>query len=123
MVRTIRMMPIFSSDRLVETLQGVGVGLTALRQALVLSNIALRRRLLVSLEISNKDPSYDWFLAWMSMQTSRATARSWMRSHQLSVQTMYEQHKNGSSSVLFKLVAGPGNHVLKYNGAWIQARP
>lgn len=101
-------------------LQGIGVGLTALRQGLLLSSIALRRRMLVSLEISNKDPSYDWFLTWMSKQTSTAAARPWTRSHQLSVQTMYEQHKNGSSSVLFKLVAGPGTHLLKYNGAWIQ---
>lgn len=97
-----------------------------LRQAMVLSSIALRRRMLVSLEISNKDPSYDWFLAWMSKQTqevpTRGIAKYWTKSHQLSVQTLQEQHKNGSSSVFFKLVAGPGTHLLRYQRAWIQVR-
>ena len=82
--------------------------------------------MLVSLEINNKDPSYDWFLAWMSRQQQEPSGnrliRAWTRSHQLSVQTQYEQHKNGSSSVLFKLVAGPGNHVVRYRGAWLQVR-
>jgi chaperone BCS1 len=43
-----------------------------------------------------------------------------MRSHQLSVETAVEQRSNGSSSVLFKLVAGPGMHWFKYDGAWMQ---
>ena len=115
-----------SVDTFLTTTQGVGVGLTALRQGLVLSSIAIRRRMLVSLEINNKDPSYDWFLAWMSRQAQepqpRGIARYWTRSHQLSVQTLHEQHKNGSSSVLFKLVAGPGTHLLRYQRAWIQVR-
>lgn len=78
--------------------------------------------MLVSLEINNKDPSYDWFLAWMSQQqaTNKGFLKAWTRSHQLSVQTKYEQHKNGSSSVFFKLVAGPGSHLVRYRGAWIQ---
>lgn len=82
----------------------------------------------VSLEISNKDPAYDWFLAWMSQQSSRNTSEkrrllspaSWTRSHQLSVQTAYEQRKNGSASVFFKLVAGPGTHWIKYQHSWLQ---
>lgn len=109
-------------------LQGVGVGLGALRQAVLFSSIALRRRMLVSLEISNKDPAYEWFLAWMAQRSaaaSQATVKpwsmsSWVRSHQLSVQTAQEQRKNGSSSVNFKLVAAPGTHWLKYRRAWIQ---
>lgn len=111
-------------------LMGVGVGLTALRQAVVLSSIALRRRMLVSLEISNKDPAYDWFLTWMSQRSAETAGAktklwhpsSWTRSHQISVQTMHEQRKNGSSSVLFKLVAGPGTHWLRYGQAWIQVK-
>ncbi|KAF7792973.1 hypothetical protein EIP86_004078 [Pleurotus ostreatoroseus] len=105
-------------------LMGVGVGVTVLRQALVVSSVALRRRMLVSLEINNKDPSYDWFLAWMSQQQIAKTGllRSWTRAHQLSVQTKYEQHKNGSSSVFFNLVAGPGNHLVRYRGAWLQVK-
>jgi chaperone BCS1 len=81
--------------------------------------------MLVSLEINNKDRAYEWFLAWMAHQAAAKTAGSlgstpWIRSHQLSVETMIEQRKNGSSSALFKLVAGPGTHWFKYRGAWMQ---
>jgi mitochondrial chaperone BCS1 len=108
------------------------VVLTALRQGLVLGATTLRRRLLVSLEISNKDRAYEWFLGWMAHQANaramaqtaaaqmNSTAAPWIRSHQLSVETMVEQHKNGSSSAIFRLVAGPGTHWFKYQGAWMQ---
>ena len=46
----------------------------------------------------------------------------WVRSHQLSVETTFEQRKNGSSSVLFNLVAGPGTHWFRYQGAWMQVK-
>ncbi|KAG1905860.1 BCS1 N terminal-domain-containing protein [Suillus fuscotomentosus] len=108
-------------------LMGVGVGLTILRQGLVFGTTALRRRLLVSLEVNNKDRAYEWFLAWLAHNaqpaapTSRRT-ESWLRSHQLSVETAVEQRSNGSSSVLFRLVAGPGTHWFKYGGAWMQMK-
>lgn len=114
----------------------MGVGLTALRQGAVLGSTALQRRLLVSLEINNKDKAYEWFLAWMAHQSNaravaaasstakgwRALSRpeGWTRSHQLSVETTVEQRKNGSSSAAFRLVAGPGNHYFNYRGAWMQ---
>jgi chaperone BCS1 len=96
-----------------------------MRQGLVLGTTALRRRMLVTLEINNKDRAYEWFLAWMSRQTALRTEKSrtlarWTRSHQLSVETTVEQRKNGSSSALFKLVAGPGTHYIQYKGAWMQ---
>ncbi|KAG1827159.1 mitochondrial chaperone BCS1 [Suillus subaureus] len=109
-------------------LMGVGVGLTVLRQGLVFGTTALRRRLLVSLEVNNKDRAYEWFLAWLAHNaqsaapTSSRRAESWLRSHQLSVETAVEQRSNGSSSVLFRLVAGPGTHWFKYGGAWMQMK-
>ncbi|TFK76326.1 hypothetical protein BDN72DRAFT_229648 [Pluteus cervinus] len=104
---------------------GLGVGLTVLRQGVVLGSTAMRRRLLVSLEINNKDRAYEWFLAWMAHQTAhvpKSNSLFGLRSHQLSVETQVEQRKNGSSSALFKLVAGPGIHWFKYRGAWMQVR-
>lgn len=110
-------------------LMALGVGLTALRKGAVLGTTALRRRLLVSLEINNKDKSYEWFLAWMAHQAGKppkgnVALRSapWVRSHQLSVETIVEQRKNGSSSAAFKLVAGPGSHYINYKGAWMQVK-
>jgi chaperone BCS1 len=81
--------------------------------------------MLVTLEINNKDRAYEWFLAWLAKQTSAQVQKSrrlspWTRSHHLSVETIVEQRKNGSSSALFKLVAGPGTHYVQYKGAWMQ---
>ncbi|KAF9500462.1 mitochondrial chaperone BCS1, partial [Pleurotus eryngii] len=108
-------------------LMGVGVGLSALRQGLTLGGIFLRRRLLVSLEVNNKDRSYEWFLSWMAHQAAAAPSRNpasrfLSRSHQLSVETTIEHRKNGSSSAMFSLVAGPGTHWFRYNGAWMQVK-
>lgn len=105
---------------------GVGVGLTAIRQGVILGSTALRRRLLVTLEVNNKDRAYEWFLAWLahnstSVSQQRVTGR-WFRSHQLSVETAVEQRSNGSSSAVFKLVAGPGTHWFRYRGAWMQMK-
>jgi len=117
----------------------MGVALTALRQSVVLGTTALRRRMLVSLEIPNRDRAYPWVLAWMSAHQGQAalsaattsTAKRGVlarilalptRSHQLSVETRVQQHKNGSASVGFDLVAGPGTHWFRYRGAWMQVR-
>ncbi|KAG6867023.1 hypothetical protein C0991_003940 [Blastosporella zonata] len=96
-----------------------------MRQGFVAGTTALRRRMLVTLEINNKDRAYEWFLGWMASQASASKASrsaAWLRSHQLSVETLIEQRKNGSSSALFKLVAGPGTHYFKYQGAWMQVK-
>jgi chaperone BCS1 len=98
----------------------VGVGITALRRGAVLASVALRRRLLVTLEINNKDRAYNWFLAWLAHHQRTTRRPAWAHSHQLSVETAYAQHKNGSADVLFRLVAGPGVHWLKYRSAWMQ---
>jgi len=94
-----------------------------MRKGLVVGTTALRRRMLVTLEINNKDRAYEWFLAWMSRQNAIQAQKKlapWTRSHQLSVETTVEQRKNGSSSAMFKLVAGPGTHYFQYKGAWMQ---
>ncbi|KAF8212015.1 BCS1 N terminal-domain-containing protein [Mycena galopus ATCC 62051] len=89
----------------------------------------LRRRMLVSLEIDNRDRAYEWFLAWMAHRaantgpaSSASRSAPWIRSHELSVATMIERRPNGSSSVFFQLVAGPGTHWFKYKGAWMQVK-
>ncbi|KAJ7510078.1 mitochondrial chaperone BCS1 [Mycena galericulata] len=108
-------------------LLGVGAAMTVARTGSIWGATVLRRRMLVSLEIDNRDRAYDWFLAWMAHRTSSATitaSRSapWIRSHELSVETMIERRPNGSSSVFFQLVAGPGTHWFKYKGAWMQVK-
>ncbi|KAG7447969.1 mitochondrial chaperone BCS1 [Guyanagaster necrorhizus] len=104
-------------------LMGVGVVVAYASQALKLGSIALQRRLLVTLEIRNKDPSYDWFLTWLALQTTSSPRPDgrvrWARSSQLSVETRMNQEEN-TRNATFDLVAGPGNHYFKYRGAWIK---
>ncbi|KLO11868.1 hypothetical protein SCHPADRAFT_915854 [Schizopora paradoxa] len=120
----------------------MGVAITALRQSVVLGTTVLRRRMLVSLEIPNRDRAYAWVLAWMASQQGQAALAATAntstkagkrgllariaalptRSHQLSVETRVQQHTNGSASIGFDLVAGPGTHWFRYRGAWMQVR-
>lgn len=82
-----------------------------LRKGAVSMASLAQRRLLVNLEIRNNDMAYSWFLSWMAGYKHRV-------SRQLSVQTKYIQHPNGSVSTGFSFVPGPGNHWLKYKRAW-----
>lgn len=114
--------------------QAIGVGVTFLRRSAVQAATIAQRRMLVSLEISSKDPSYLWFLQWMSQQAAKQAAiadkplrgiegiASRIRSHELAVETKYEQRKDGSSSAEFSLVPGPGTHYFRYQKAWFQVR-
>ncbi|KAL8277404.1 hypothetical protein RQP46_010244 [Phenoliferia psychrophenolica] len=119
-------------------LMAVGVSLTFLRRSLVVGSSLAQRRMLVSLEISSKDPAYLWFLKWMSVQTSQrqlatevagGSARGWIeglaarvKSHELAVETKYEMRNDGSSKAEFALVPGPGTHYFRYEGAWFQVK-
>lgn len=123
--------------------QAVGVSLTFLRRSLVVGASLAQRRLLVSLEISSKDPAYLWFLKWMSVRTAQkqqagdrivalaggGRAANWferlaarVKSHELAVETKYEMRNDGSSKAEFALVPGPGTHYFSYEGAWFQVR-
>ena len=92
---------------------------------------AAQRRILISLEIPSKDPSYLWFLQWLSAKGKReaTTLRSGqtaqpslkLYSHQLAVETS-ERKLQDSSNVSFSLVPGPGTHYFRYKGAWMQVK-
>ncbi|GAA5973844.1 hypothetical protein JCM11641_003189 [Rhodosporidiobolus odoratus] len=115
-------------------LMALGVGAQVLRRSAVYGATIAQRRLLVSLEISSKDPSYLWFLQWMSQQSARQAQlaerplrgieglASRIRSHELAVETKYEQRKDGSSTAEFSLVPGPGTHYFRYQNAWFQVK-
>lgn len=82
--------------------------------------------MLVSLEISNRDPGYAWFLAWMARaQTNQnGLAARWSKSPQLSLQTTVQQtREHAQPDIAFSMVAGLGNHYFRYRGAWFQVSP
>ncbi|KAG0846186.1 hypothetical protein G6F18_000289 [Rhizopus arrhizus] len=95
---------------------GVTAGLTLFKRGVTVGASALRRRLLVTLEIPSKDKSYQWFLHWMSQQAPKRQVQ------QLAVETSYKQHDNGSVSTKFGFVPGPGNHFFKWRNIWMQVQ-
>jgi mitochondrial chaperone BCS1 len=42
------------------------------------------------------------------------------RPHHLAVETSFKQRENGSSQTAFELVPGPGRHLIRWKGVWIQ---
>lgn len=107
----------------------------------------LKRRLLVDVEINNRDESYSWFLYWLRLHeqgrlplgrksiehgTLQAevttkqpgTLESILQRltpslRQLSIETETVKLPNGAINAHFALVAGPGRHFLRYRSAWI----
>jgi chaperone BCS1 len=90
----------------------LGTGLAVARSGITRASGFLYRQLLVDLEIPSKDKSYMWFLEWMSQYKHRS-------SRHLSVETNFVQHDNGAVSTTFSLVPGPGNHLIRYKGAFM----
>jgi mitochondrial chaperone BCS1 len=98
----------------------------------------LKRRLLVDVEINNRDESYSWFLYWLRLheqgrlgadiaqQTTRkvgvlerALRRLTPSLRQLAIETETVKLPNGAINAHFALVAGPGRHFLRYKNAFI----
>lgn len=90
----------------------LGTGLAVARLGIMRFSSFMYRQLLVDLEIPSKDKSYLWFLEWMSRYKHRSLRH-------LSVETNFVQHDNGSVTTNFSLVPGPGNHLIKYRGAYM----
>lgn len=90
----------------------LGTALAVARQGVMRASSFVYRQLLVDLEIPSKDKSYMWFLEWMSQHKHRS-------SRHLSVETNFIQHDNGAVSTKFSLVPGPGNHLIRYKGAYM----
>lgn len=96
---------------------------------------AVQRRLLISLEIPSKDPSYPWFLEWLSAKSKNESmviksssngspliySPSKLYSHQLSVET-YQNKSQNQDKVTFSLVPGLGTHYFCYKGSWMQVK-
>jgi chaperone BCS1 len=95
-------------------LVGIGLVMTLLRRGVMQAGTLARRRLLVTLEIPSRDKSYPWFLHWMTLQSGQR------RSPHLAVETWFKQHENGAVSTEFALVPGPGKHLFRWQGAWMQ---
>ncbi|KAJ3203127.1 hypothetical protein HDU82_006822 [Entophlyctis luteolus] len=124
---------------------GVGAGLSLLRTGSIHAVDLIRRRMLVSVEISSKDPAYSWFLAWVAstaaaaqeQRSSSLLARMLLNRNNLSLETTFRPafatlnkstsiNDSGSDSgsrkrspAQFSLIPAPGRHMLKHNSTYL----
>ncbi|KKA26129.1 hypothetical protein TD95_004827 [Thielaviopsis punctulata] len=104
-------------------LAGLGALAAFGRRGVVAGAHALRRRMLVNVEISRQDPAYPWILAWLGQPRAEATgfiASRLTRIHNLSVATTLERTTTGGTGAAhFFLQPGYGRHIIKAHGAYI----
>ncbi|KAI9758068.1 MAG: hypothetical protein M4579_003199 [Chaenotheca gracillima] len=123
-------------------LAGLGAALAFTQKGVRHGAALLKRKMLVDVEISRNDESYQWFLHWMSQyqrtQLSNAPhdlaggpgaakpgfVSSIIRRftpglHHLSIQTSKVSNPNGSLHTQFSLIPGPGQHILRYKNTFM----
>jgi chaperone BCS1 len=118
-------------------LAGLGAAAAFARRAAISGAGMLRRRLLVNVEISRRDPSYPWVLAWLSQPRADAggfIARRLTRIHDLSITTTTQSlgpvgGGNGSDAAAapvrasFFLQPGYGRHIVRVQpGVYVAVR-
>ncbi|OBU01461.1 hypothetical protein VE01_00072 [Pseudogymnoascus verrucosus] len=102
-------------------LASLGYAATLARRVAIRSGALLKRRLLVSLEVSKNDDAYPMLLAWLSLHrppTNRVAA-ALTRVHDLSMRTARRPLGNGEVATTFLLQPGYGRHVVRFGGAYL----
>jgi len=94
-------------------LVGVGTGLAVLRKGAQFGFVLFRRTCMITLEVPNKDKSYEWMLQWMTQKRAKHTQH-------LSVMTTFHQNDAGKVNTHFDFSPSPGIHFFKFNSNWIR---
>ncbi|CAI4228304.1 unnamed protein product [Auanema sp. JU1783] len=94
-------------------LAGMGLAMSALRKFTIIANTFLRRKFIISLEINNQDPSYQWLLDFVNRKSATQTRK-------LSVATKISQTESGKTAVDVSYTPGHGQHFFVYNYRWIK---
>jgi chaperone BCS1 len=116
-------------------LAGLGVVVRYGSLGLRRSGELLRRRMLVDLEITRHDESYNWVLNWMTAHyqhqlgpvgkrrdvgTMEYLIRRFMPGlHHLQIKTATSKTASGSETTQFSLVPGHGKHIMRYRNAFL----
>ncbi|RDW89268.1 putative BCS1 protein [Coleophoma cylindrospora] len=103
-------------------LAGLGAAAAIARRSVIQGASLVKRRLLVDLEISKQDDSYQWILAWLSLPrpSGGVISSSLTRIHHLSMKTTSRAAANGPSHAHFFLQPGYGRHIVRHGNAFIQ---
>ncbi|KAH8801758.1 mitochondrial chaperone BCS1 [Xylogone sp. PMI_703] len=111
-------------------LAGLGAAAALARRTAIQSAHLIKRRLLVDLEISKQDESYQWILAWLSLPRPEPTGlltKNLTRIHHLSMRTTVSKTGStrgvaggeGPTHAHFFLQPGYGRHIIRHNNAFI----
>lgn len=104
-------------------LAGLGAAAAVARRTVIRGASLLKRRLLVDIEISKQDESYQWILAWLSLPrpANGFITTSLTRVHHLSVSTTFRkiQGGKGAAHAHFFLQPGYGRHIIRHGKAFI----
>ncbi|KAL2015484.1 hypothetical protein VTK56DRAFT_5373 [Thermocarpiscus australiensis] len=104
-------------------LAGLGAAAAFGRRALISGAALLRRQLLVNVEISKRDPSYNWVLAWLAQPRDNPgfVARRLTRLRNLSVATTTRSlspraagDEGGRTHADFRVQPGFGRHIVRH---------
>jgi chaperone BCS1 len=102
-------------------LGGLGLAAAIARRSVIQGTSLIKRRLLVDLEISKQDDSYQSILAWLSLPRPPAdfiTAKI-SRIHHLSMRTISGSSHNGPARKQYFLQPGYGRHIIRHGKAYI----
>src|SRR6187402_42160 len=103
-------------------LAGLGAAAALARRGTIQGASFIKRRLLVDLEISKQDTSYQWILAWLTLPRPPAgfIASRITRLHHLSIQTASRTTQNKQPAhAHFMVQPGYGRHIIKHKYAYI----
>ena len=89
-----------------------GLGVQVLKRSAVYGNMYLRKKLLITLEVPNKDPCYPMLLNWISVRG--------MHSQHLSVNSRFQTTESGKVSMHYDFLPSPGTHFFKFKSKWIK---
>ncbi|KAK0100196.1 hypothetical protein ONS95_008534 [Cadophora gregata] len=103
-------------------LAGLGAAAAVARRGVIRGASLVKRRLLMNVEISKRDPSYQWILAWLSIPRPQAgfIASRITRIHDFSIQTVQKTAEGGAAGHSnMMLQAGFGKYIIKHGNAYI----
>lgn len=102
-------------------LASLGAVLAMARKGTIAGAGMIRRRLIVNVEISKKDPAYPWILAWLSQPREYTSflEKRLTRINKLAVTTATTTSPHGTTRASFFLQPGYGRHIVKHKHAYI----
>ena len=92
---------------------GVGLGASLLRKGGQMGMILFRRHYVTTVEVTCKDKSYSWLLAWISQRGAGATQH-------LSVDTSFVETDSGKIDTKYEFQPSFGTHFINHKRSWIR---